>query len=240
MGVVVQREVPLDRRDVHRARQVVDDRVEQRLHALVLEGGAAEHRHDRAGGGRLADGALDLVEGQLLAGQVLLQQLLVVLHRRLDQLVPRLLDPLPVRLGHRHLGERLAQGLVVEDDLDPAQHVDVAGEHLARADRQLDRIRLLGEPVADHGEAAVEVGADPVHLVGEDDPGHAVAVGLAPDRLGLRLDAGHRVEQGHGAVEHPERALHLDGEVHVARRIDDVDPVRDAVPESRSRWWRPR
>ena len=31
----------LDRRDVERARQVVDHRVEQRLHALVLEGGAA-------------------------------------------------------------------------------------------------------------------------------------------------------------------------------------------------------
>jgi hypothetical protein len=36
----------LDRRDVERRRQVVDDRVEQRLHALVLERRAAEHRHD--------------------------------------------------------------------------------------------------------------------------------------------------------------------------------------------------
>ncbi len=34
----------LDRADVERRRQVVDDRVEQRLHALVLERGAAEHR----------------------------------------------------------------------------------------------------------------------------------------------------------------------------------------------------
>ena len=101
-------------------------------------------------------------------------------------------------------------------------------------------IGLLGEPVADHREAAVEVGADPVHLVGEDEPGDAVAVGLAPDGLGLGLDAGHRVEQGDGAVEHAERALHFDGEVHVARGIDDVDPVRECRSGSRSRWWRRR
>ncbi len=48
VGLVVQRQVALDRRDVLRARQVVDDRVEQRLHALVLERGAAQHRHDGA------------------------------------------------------------------------------------------------------------------------------------------------------------------------------------------------
>ena len=35
--------------------------------------------------------------------------------------------------------------------------------------------------------APLEVGADAVHLVDEGDARHAVAVGLAPDRLGLRL-----------------------------------------------------
>ena len=34
----------LDRRHVERARQVVEHRVEQRLHALVLERRAAQHR----------------------------------------------------------------------------------------------------------------------------------------------------------------------------------------------------
>ena len=38
----------LDRRHVERRRQVGDDRVEQRLHALVLERGAAHDRHDVA------------------------------------------------------------------------------------------------------------------------------------------------------------------------------------------------
>ncbi len=38
----------VDRRHVERRRQIIDDGIEQRLHALVLEGGAAEHRKERA------------------------------------------------------------------------------------------------------------------------------------------------------------------------------------------------
>src|SRR3712207_7976867 len=52
-----------------------------------------------------------------------------------------------------------------------------------------------------------EVGPDAVHLVDVGDPRDAVLVGLAPDRLGLRLDAGDRVEQRDRAVEHAQRAL---------------------------------
>ena len=40
----------LDRRHVERRRQKIDHGVEQRLHALVLEGGAAQHREERARG----------------------------------------------------------------------------------------------------------------------------------------------------------------------------------------------
>ena len=46
--------------------------------------------------------------------------------------------------------------------------------------------------------------------------GHLVLVGLAPDGLGLRLDAGDRVEHGDRTVEHAQRALDLDREVDVA------------------------
>ena len=74
-------------------------------------------------------------------------------------------------------------------------------------------------------DRALEVGADAVHLVDERDPRDAVLVGLAPDRLGLRLDAGDRVEHGHGAVEDAQGALDLDREVDVAGGIDDVDAV---------------
>src|SRR5205807_281313 len=43
--------------------------------------------------------------------------------------------------------------------------------------------------------------------------------------LGLGFDTGDRVEHGDGAVEDPQRPLDLHGEVDVAGRVDDVDPV---------------
>ena len=87
-------------------------------------------------------------------------------------------------------------------------------------------------------EGALEVGADAVHLVDEADARHAVLVGLAPHGLGLRLDAGDRVEHGNRAVEHAQRALDFGREVDVAGRIDDVDAV--IAPEAGRRGRRNR
>ena len=56
-----------------------------------------------------------------------------------------------------------------------------------------------------------------------------VLLGLPPDGLRLRLDAGNAVEAGDRAVEHAQRALDLDGEVDVTWRVDDVDPVLFAL-----------
>ena len=103
------------------------------------------------------------------------------------------------------------------------------------ADRQLDRERVGAEALADRADRHLEVGADAVHLVDEGDPRDAVLVGLAPDGLGLRLDAGDGVEDDDRAVEDAQRALDLDGEVDVARRVDDVDAVVLPVARGRGR-----
>ena len=97
------------------------------------------------------------------------------------------------------------------------------------ADRQLDRHRLGAEAVDDILQALEEVGAGLVHLVAEHDARNVVAVALAPYRLGLRLDALVGIEHADRAVEHAQRTLHLDGEIDVAGRVDDVEAL--AVPE---------
>ena len=107
----------------------------------------------------------------------------------------------------------------IVDEVDDAEEVGLG------ADRQLDRHGVGAEPVDHRLDALVEVRADAVHLVDVGDARDAVLVGLAPDRLGLRLDAGDRVEQRDRAVEDAQRALDLDGEVDVAGRVDDVDAV---------------
>src|SRR3546814_9072801 len=55
-----------------------------------------------------------------------------------------------------------------------------------------------------------DVCSSDLHLVYVGDARDAVAVGLAPDRLALRLDAGHRVEHRDRAVQDTQAALHLE------------------------------
>ena len=226
----------LRRRDVERARQEVDDGVEHRLDALVLERRAAQDRHEverqRAGAQR----DLDLVLGDVFAGEVLLHQVVVAGGDGLEQL----LAVLGGLLGH--VGRDLdlvplgAELLVVPDQGLHLDEVDQADERLVGlratgADGQVDDGRGGLQAVLDHVDGAVEVGADAVHLVDEAHPRDLVLVGLTPHGLGLRLDAGDRVEHRDGTVEDAQRALDLDGEVDVAGGVDDVDAV--VVPDAR-------
>jgi hypothetical protein len=65
----------------------------------------------------------------------------------------------------------------------------------------------------------------PVHLVDEEEDGEVETAALAPDCFGLGLDAAHPVDHQDGAVEDAHGALHLDGEVHMAGGIDDLEQV---------------
>ncbi len=90
------------------------------------------------------------------------------------------------------------------------------------ADRQLDTDRAAADLGVDLLDATGKVGADLVHLVDEYDARHVIFVGLAPNGFRLRLDALIAVEHAYRAVKHSERSLDFDGEVDVARRVDDV------------------
>jgi hypothetical protein len=226
-----------DGRHIERGRQIVDNSIEQRLHALVLERGASEHREERAGDHSLAD---QLLEGRLiglLALEIGAHGVVIEIDRRLDELFTMFLGQL------RHVGGNVdvvilgSQRLLVPHHALHANEVDDALELLLGPDRKLDGDRLGAEPVHDVLEALVEVGTDLVHLVAEDDAWNFVLVALTPDRLGLRLDALIRVEHADGAVEHAQRALYLDGEVDVAGGVDDVEPMLLALgrPECRGR-----
>ena len=139
----------------------------------------------------------------------------------------RLLQELGGNVGRLEL---LAEVVLVDDRLH-VDEVDHADEVLFLADRDLHRHRVGAEALAHGLDGGEEVRAGAVHLVDERDARHLVLVGLAPDGLGLRLDAGDRVEDGDRAVEDAQAALDLDREVHVPGRIDDVDAM--VTPERR-------
>ena len=179
----------LDRGHVDRRRQIVDHRVKQRLHALVLEGRAAQHRIEGARQHRLADHPLQRRLVRLLAFEIGGQHLVVELDGGFQHLLAIFLR-LVGEVGRNLLVmEFRAEAFVFPDDGLHAHQVDEALEVVLRADRQLDRDRLGAEAVDDVVETLVEVGAGLIHLVGEDDARHLVLVALTPDRFGLRLDA---------------------------------------------------
>ena len=220
----------IDGGDVGRRRQEIDHAVEQRLHALVLEGRAAQHRHEGVIDRALADAALQRRDIRLLAGEIGFERGIVLLHRELDQRRARLGG------GLGHVGRNLdeiefgAERFILPNHRLHQHQINDALEFALDADRQLRDQRHGTKPVLDHLDGAGVIGADAVHLVDEADARHAVFVGLAPDRLGLRLHARHRIEHRDRAVKDAKRALDLDGEIDVARRVNDVDAV--VVPEA--------
>ncbi len=210
-------------RDVERARQVLDNGVEQRLDAFVLEGGPEQHRRHLGVERRCAQRAPDhLGRHRILVLEVGLEELLVLLRDRVDQLVVVLARLFAQLLRNLVLVDVHAERVVVREGTHLDQ-VDDPAEALLASDRQLNGHRLGAQAVDHRLDGLEEVGAGAVHLVDEGDAWNVVAVGLPPDRLGLRLDARDGVEDGDGAVEHAQAALHLDRKVHVAGRIDNVD-----------------
>src|SRR5262249_35703909 len=228
----------LHRRHVHRRRQIIHHSVEQRLHALILERRAAEHREEGARNGRLADKPLQHRNVRLLALEIGGHHVVIELDRGLYELLAIFLRLLG-KLGRDFDVVILrAERLFVPNDADHADKIDDALELAFGADRQLNRHRLGAKAIDDILQALEEVSADLVHLVAEDDARNLVAIPLAPDRLGLRLDALVGIEHAYGAVEDAQRALHFDGEIDVARRVDDVQAL--AVPERGGRGRRDR
>ena len=226
-----------DRRDVQRGRHIIDDGVQQLLHALVLVGRAAHDRDELDLRRGLADGRLDLFGGDFLTFQIHLHDLVVEIGDGLKELRAVLFG-----LGAHVLGDfldaHILAKIVVVDVRLHLEQVDDAAEVRLGADRQLDRNSVAAQALVHHVDNVVEVRAHDVHLIDVDHAGNIVVVSLSPDRLGLRLHAALGTKDRHAAVEHAQAALDLNGEVDVARGVDDVDAV--ALPEASGRSARDR
>ena len=215
-------------RAVERRRKVPRHGVEERLHALVAQRGAAQHRHHLVGDHEAADRALQLVCREVAVLEVRLHHALVEVGHLLAQLGARELGVVLELRRHVADGELRAERRLVEHDGLHLDQVDDAGEGILLADWKLDRDGVRVQLVAHLLDDAAEVRAHAVHLVHEREARHVVAVRLAPDRLALRLDAAHGAEHAHRAVEDAQGTLHLHREVDVSGGVDQVD--RAAFP----------
>src|SRR3984957_19467941 len=225
--------VALDATAIHGGRQIVDDRVEQGLYALVLEGRTAKDRHERNLLHRLTDAAFQGLNVRLLPIEIGAHDIVIHLDRSFDQDMTVLVG-LCLEVG-RNLFVVVfgAKPLVLPDDRLHAQKVDDALEVRLGTDRKLDTDRTAADLGVDLFDATGKVSADLVHLIDEHDARHVVFVGLTPDGLRLRLNALVAVEHAYSAVEHAQATLDFDGEVDVAGRVDDVEAF--VLPEGRGR-----
>ncbi len=190
----------LDRRQVGRSRQIGHDGIEEQLDTLVLEGGAAEDRGEVPGDGPGADAFLNLLAREVTVLEIGVEQGLGGLGHGLEQLLP-VLGGDRLQVGRDVGGVPVLAVVALPDVGLHLDEVDDAGEVGLAPDRELHDQRAGTESIDDRLNVEEEVRPGAIQLVDEADPGHAVAVGLPPYRLGLRLHPGDSVEHGNGSVE---------------------------------------
>ncbi len=96
-------------------------------------------------------------------------------------------------------------------------------EFIPLALRILDRKRIGTKLGADGFHNLFEIRTQSIHLVDKSQLRNRICLALPPDRLGLRLNATHTTEHAHRTVKHAQGPLDLNGEIHMAGRVDNVD-----------------
>ena len=184
-------------RDVERRRQVVDDRVEQRLDALVLERGAAGDRRDRrsrcspCGCAALSSSAVIASSSRNFSISSSSNSAAISSSSwRYSSASSVMSAGISPTVGLMPLSSSLKKiAFISTRSMMPVNLSSAPIGSWSSAGRG-------GEAVLHHLDDVEEVRAGAVHLVDVGDARDAVRVGLAPHRLGLRLDAADGAEDG--------------------------------------------
>ena len=223
----------LDRFTIERRRQIVDNRIKQRLNAFVFEGRATQNRIEGTGHNSLTDQTLQHVFRRLFAVEIVGHGRIIELNSGLDQLQTVFFGLLKQVSRNFFITEAGAEIFIIPHNGFHANEIDNPFEEIFRTNRQLDADRLASNAINDFSHAVEEVSAGLVHLVDEHDTRNIVFVSLTPHGFGLWLNALVTVENADSTVEHSQRTLDFNGEVNVAGGVDDVQTL--AVPEGGGR-----
>ena len=215
----------VDGRDIQRRGQIVDNGVQQRLHTLVPEGRAAEHRHEEIGQRSAAQSPANLFLVEITLRKVVGKQIVGGFRHGLQQLFPEFLGLSEITFRDLVFLVLGSEGLVLVAVGFHPHEVDDTRKLVFRTHRNLDGYGNSAEFAANLVDHPRETGSDPVHLVDEGDARHAVAVGLPPDGLRLGLDPADSTKNSHRAVKDAEAAFDFRRKIHMSRSIDDIDAM---------------
>ena len=219
-------------RNIQRRRQIVDNRIQQRLNTFVFESGTAQNRNKSLRNRTFADTFLQSFDRDFLAFKEIFHCFFILFNRSFNQLIV-IFFSLVFQLGRNFFDiNRRIGGIAGINDCFHLQQIDNTFEFGFGTNRQLQSQRGGTETVFNHIQATIEVCADTIHLVAETNTGNAVFVSLTPNGFGLRFNTGNGVEYGNRTVEHAQGTFNFNREVNVARRINDIDAV--SFPETGS------
>ena len=200
------------------------------MHTLVLERAPAENRNDLELECRLAERLAELIRRDLFAVEVFCGERFIEPRNRFDQILTGLGDRTLQLCGNLALMKFGPQRIVIPVDRLFGQQIHHALEAVFGSDWNLEGKSVRTESIANHANDAGEVRTNPIHLVHEVDARHTVAIRLSPNRFGLRLNPRDCTEDANRSIQNPKGSLHLDREIDMARRVDDVDPM--VLPEA--------
>ena len=214
------------RRNVRWGGQVIDYGIDQRLHAFLLESGAAEHRHQLDLASEPANGRFERFRGDRLIFDDQLGDFVILVGDPVNQFFEVLLGRV-LQVGWDFFDAVFEADVVVVviNDGPLVHHVDDALELVFLANGNDDGVSIGAELFAHLAEGIVKIRADTVHLVDEGDARDLVFGGLAPDCFRLGLHAGNAAEYRHRAIQHAHGALDFGRKIDVAGSIDDIHPV---------------
>ncbi len=224
LPVGVARMAGRNRRQIERRRQVGADGVKQRLNPLVTQGRAEQHGVDPALQGTPPQSRTQPGRVDLSPFEKVVENPVIEVGGRLDQGLPGCPRFFAQFVGDRFDANRTPLIVFVETQQLLVEQVDHPGESPFATQGDLQQNGTGAEPFLQLFADGPIVGADAVKLVDQTDARHPVAVGLTPDRFALRLHPLDGAEDGHRAVEHPQGALHFDGEIDMPGGVDEVDP----------------
>lgn len=204
-----------------RRREALLDPAQQFLGALVARGVRGKQREEAGSGDRPEQGGVRLLDGDLLALQVALHQV-VVLHLgddRLEQRRAQLVDQ------RQFLRCRVARDagparVVVRALVQQGEVSDIGAVYRQRDQRGDDALAEGGDAGRDH---VVEARPSLVELGDRDNPRHGDLVALLPERDGGRVDVIAGGDDEDGGVGGAEPGSQLANEVRVTRRVEQVD-----------------